>query len=202
MLNITLPQITRLHRPHRRRRVCLNRRRQFLNIQQPRRLPDRLRIPRTDLETVVLDRIVARRRHHATTTAEVIDCKINKRCIHHTHIDHVHTRSANALNQRTRDGGAEIVKLLKSGSAYYAPSSSAVRMVRSVLEDRNEIIPSCVYLTGQYGITDVYCGVPAKLGREGVKEVVEIDLTADEKEALKKSAEHVRENCAKLNVTV
>ena len=105
-----------------------------------------------------------------------------------------------AIHQRTRDGGAEIVKYLKTGSAFYAPSSSVVRMVRSILEDKNEIIPSCVYLTGQYGLKDVYCGVPAKLGRGGVTEVVEITLTAAEKAALRASAEHVRENCAKLNL--
>ena len=85
-------------------------------------------------------------------------------------------------------------------SAYYAPSSSVVRMARSVLQDRKEVIASCVYLTGQYGIKDVYCGVPAKLGRQGIAEVVEMDLTAEEKQALKASAEHVRENCAKLNL--
>jgi malate dehydrogenase len=105
-----------------------------------------------------------------------------------------------AINQRTRDGGAEIVKYLKTGSAFYAPSSSVVRMVRSILQDKGEVIPSCVYLTGQYGLKDVYCGVPARLGREGVKEVVEISLTPKEKDALHLSADHVRENCAKLNL--
>lgn len=107
-----------------------------------------------------------------------------------------------SINQRTRDGGAEIVKYLKTGSAYYAPSSSVVRMVRSVLEDRGEVIPSCVYLNGAYGIKDVYCGVPAKLGRSGVQEVVELKLTPDELKALHTSASHVRENCAKLTVAV
>jgi len=107
-----------------------------------------------------------------------------------------------AINQRTRDGGAEIVKYLKTGSAYYAPSSSVVRMVRSVLQDRGEVIPSCVYLEGQYGIKGVYCGVPAKLGRQGVMSVTELDLTAAELKALHTSAEHVRENCAKLTVAV
>ncbi len=105
-----------------------------------------------------------------------------------------------AIIQRTRDGGAEIVKYLKTGSAFYAPSSSVVRMVRSIVEDRKEIMPSCVYLTGEYGIKNVYCGVPAKLGRNGVEEVVEISLTEDEKNALQISAEHVRENCAKLSL--
>ncbi|MBI3316661.1 MAG: malate dehydrogenase [Candidatus Omnitrophica bacterium] len=105
-----------------------------------------------------------------------------------------------AINQRTRDGGAEIVKYLKTGSAFYAPSSSVVRMVSAILQDKGEVIPSCVYLTGQYGLKDVYCGVPAKLGKGGVKEVVEVKLSPAEKEALQKSAEHVRENCAKLNL--
>jgi len=102
------------------------------------------------------------------------------------------------INQRTRDGGAEIVRHLKTGSAYYAPSSSAVRMVKAILEDSGEVIPSCVYLDGEYGLKDVYCGVPARLGRSGVRGVVEIDLTEDEKKALHVSAENVRENCAKL----
>lgn len=105
-----------------------------------------------------------------------------------------------AINQRTRDGGAEIVKHLKTGSAFYAPSSSVVKMVRSILENKKEVIPSCVYMSGQYGIKDVYCGVPAKLGRQGVEEIVEISLTPQQQEALKTSAEHVRENCAKLNL--
>lgn len=107
-----------------------------------------------------------------------------------------------AINQRTRDGGIEIVKLLKTGSAYYAPSASAVRMVKAVLEDNGEVIASCVYLNGEYGLKDVYCGVPVKLGREGVKEVIELDLTDAERQALHTSAEHVRENCGKLGATV
>lgn len=107
-----------------------------------------------------------------------------------------------AINQRTRDGGIEIVKLLKTGSAYYAPSASAVRMVKAVLEDNGEVIASCVYLNGEYGLKDVYCGVPVKLGREGVKEVIELDLTDAERKALHTSAEHVRENCGKLGAAV
>jgi len=105
-----------------------------------------------------------------------------------------------AINQRTRDGGAEIVKYLKTGSAFYAPSASVVRMVRSILENRGEVIPTCVYLTGQYGIGDVYCGVPAKIGRVGIREVVELSLTAEEQKALNASASHVRENCNKLSI--
>ena len=105
-----------------------------------------------------------------------------------------------AINQRTRDGGAEIVKLLKTGSAYYAPSSSAVKMVRAILADTQEVIPSCVYLKGQYGLSDVYCGVPAKLGRKGVKEILEIPVSDGERKALHASAEDVRVNFLKLKI--
>lgn len=105
-----------------------------------------------------------------------------------------------AINQRTREGGAEIVKHLKTGSAFYAPSSCVTRMVENILKEKGEIIPSCVYCTGQYGIQDIYCGVPARFDRSGVKEIVELRLTASEKKALQTSAEHVRENVAKLSL--
>lgn len=105
-----------------------------------------------------------------------------------------------ALNQRTRDGGAEIVKYLKSGSAFYAPSSCAVRMVENILKEKGEIIPSCVYCTGQFGIQDTYCGVPARFDRNGVKEIVELKLTPAELKALQTSAQHVRENVANLSL--
>ncbi len=104
------------------------------------------------------------------------------------------------INQRARDGGAEIVKLLKTGSAFYAPSSSAFRMVRAILQDTGEVIPSCVYVKGAYGLKDVYCGVPVKLGRGGAKEVVELSLTEAQKKALQESAEDVRQNFLKLKV--
>lgn len=103
-----------------------------------------------------------------------------------------------AINDRTRKGGAEIVGLLKTGSAYYAPSASAVEMVKSILQNEKKILPCCVYLDGQFGLKDVYCGVPAKLSSKGLEEVVEIELTDDEKAELHNSAEHVRENVAKL----
>lgn len=95
--------------------------------------------------------------------------------------------------QRTRDGGAEIVKLLKTGSAYYAPSAAAVQMVESILLDRKEILPCAAYLEGEYGINGLYAGVPVKLGARGVEEVIEIELTSDEKAALMKSADAVQE---------
>jgi malate dehydrogenase len=94
--------------------------------------------------------------------------------------------------QKTRDGGAEIVGLLKTGSAYYAPSAAAAAMVKAVVRDTGEVMPVCAWLEGQYGIKDVYLGVPARIGREGVKEIVELPLTEDELEALRTAAEAVR----------
>jgi len=105
-----------------------------------------------------------------------------------------------AINQRTRDGGAEIVKLLKTGSAYYAPSASVCDMVEAILHDTGRLLPCCAFLSGEYGLKDVYCGVPVRLDRGGVRDVVEIKLEADELAALKKSAEHVRINIAKLSL--
>ncbi|MBV8236182.1 MAG: malate dehydrogenase [Acidimicrobiia bacterium] len=94
--------------------------------------------------------------------------------------------------QKTRDGGAEIVGLLKTGSAYYAPSSAAAAMVKAVVGDTGEVMPVCAWLEGQYGIKDVYLGVPARIGREGVKEIVELPLSPEEVEALRTAAEAVR----------
>ena len=101
--------------------------------------------------------------------------------------------------QRTRDGGAEIVGLLKTGSAYYAPSASIVQMVESILLDRKLVLPCTAYLTGQYGIDGLYVGVPVKLGAGGVEEIVEFDLTADEQAALCSSADAVRELVEVMN---
>ena len=95
--------------------------------------------------------------------------------------------------QRTRDGGAEIVSLLKTGSAYYAPSAASAQMVEAILLDRKEILPCAAFLEGEYGINGLYTGVPVKLGAGGVEQVIEVELTADEKAALMKSAEAVQE---------
>jgi malate dehydrogenase len=103
-----------------------------------------------------------------------------------------------ALFQRTRDGGAEIVALLKAGSAYYAPSASVVAMVRAIVRDTHETLPVCAWVTGQYGISDVYVGVPARLGRTGVEEIVEFDLNDAELAALRDAAEGIRAKCADL----
>jgi malate dehydrogenase len=98
------------------------------------------------------------------------------------------------LIQRTRDGGAEIVKLLKTGSAYYAPASSACFMVESVLLNQSRLLPAAVYLQGQYGLNDIYLGVPCRLGCRGVESILELHLTEVEKEALQVSATSVRQN--------
>jgi malate dehydrogenase len=98
-----------------------------------------------------------------------------------------------AIVQRTRDGGAEIVNLLKTGSAYYAPSAAAVEMVEAILFDQKRILPCAALLEGEYGINGVYVGVPVKLGAGGVEEIVQLDLTADEQAALAKSAASVQE---------
>jgi malate dehydrogenase len=97
-----------------------------------------------------------------------------------------------AIVQRTRDGGAEIVNLLKT-SAWYAPASAVVEMVDAVLRDKKKILPCAAYLQGEYGMRDVYLGVPVKLGAKGIEQIVEIALTADESAALARSAEAVRE---------
>ena len=105
-----------------------------------------------------------------------------------------------ALVKRTRNGGIEIVNFLKTGSAYYAPSAAAVQMVESIVKDKKRILPSAVYLEGEYGLTGTVAGVPGKLGKNGVEQIVEIRLTADEQAALKASADDVRANIAKLNL--
>jgi malate dehydrogenase len=100
-----------------------------------------------------------------------------------------------AIVQRTRDGGAEIVKLLKTGSAYYAPSASVVAMVESILLDKKRILPCAVSVGGEYGIKGLFVGVPAVLGRKGVEKIIEMKLNAEEKAALDKSAAAVKELC-------
>ena len=97
------------------------------------------------------------------------------------------------LVQRARDGGAEIVKYLKTGSAYYAPSSSAVEMAESILKDKKKVLPCAAYLEGEYGIKGLYVGVPVKLGAKGIEKIYEIKLQGDEQAALHKSAAAVQE---------
>ena len=98
-----------------------------------------------------------------------------------------------ALVERTRNGGAEIVALLKTGSAYYAPASAAVEMAESILKDKKKILPCAAYLQGEYGQQDLFIGVPVKLGAKGIEDIIEITLTGEEKQALQKSADAVQE---------
>jgi len=98
-----------------------------------------------------------------------------------------------AIVDRARNGGAEIVKFLKTGSAYYAPSSGAVQMVEAIAHDQKRILPCSAWLQGEYGMKDLFLGVPVKLGAKGMEKIIEVTLTADEKAALAKSAEAVRE---------
>jgi malate dehydrogenase len=98
-----------------------------------------------------------------------------------------------ALVKRTAGGGAEIVSLLKTGSAYYAPASAAVEMAESIIKDKKKVLPCAVYLQGEYGIKDLFIGVPVKLGAKGIEQIIEIKLTAEEDAALKKSAAAVQE---------
>jgi malate dehydrogenase len=98
-----------------------------------------------------------------------------------------------AIVTRTRKGGAEIVNLLKTGSAYYAPSAAVVQMVEAILKDKKKILPCAAYLEGEYGISGLFVGVPVKLGARGIEQIIEIKLTAEEKAALDKSAASVRE---------
>jgi malate dehydrogenase len=103
------------------------------------------------------------------------------------------------LVKRTKEGGIEIVNHLKTGSAYYAPSASAVQMIESIVKDRKRILSGAVFLQGEYGIQDTVVGVPIKLGKNGVEEIVQIKLTPEEKEQLSNSAADVKSNIAKLN---
>ncbi|MDD4997436.1 MAG: malate dehydrogenase, partial [Syntrophales bacterium] len=98
-----------------------------------------------------------------------------------------------AIVTRTRNGGAEIVNFLKTGSAFFAPASSAVEMAESILKDRKKILPCAVLLEGEYGIKGLFVGVPVKLGKRGVEEIIQIKLTAEEDAALKKSAAAVQD---------
>ena len=100
-----------------------------------------------------------------------------------------------ALITRTRKGGAEIVGLLKTGSAYYAPGTSAVEMAEAILKDKKKILPCCVHAEGEYGIDNIFVGLPVKLGRKGVEEIIQIDLQKNEQEELNVSAGHVKELC-------
>ncbi len=104
------------------------------------------------------------------------------------------------LVDRTRKGGGEIVNLLKTGSAFYAPSAAAIQMTEAILKDKKRIFPCCVYLEGEYGLKDICFGVPIKLGANGVEAIIELDLTEEEKTLLIKSAENVKKSITELKL--
>ncbi|MFN2196963.1 MAG: malate dehydrogenase [Anaerolineales bacterium] len=104
-----------------------------------------------------------------------------------------------AIVARTRKGGGEIVKLLKTGSAFYAPAAAIAQMCEAILKDKHLVVPAAAYLQGQYGLSDLYFGVPVQLGRQGVEKIIEYDLNAEEKAMLEKSAESVRSLIDTLN---
>lgn len=103
------------------------------------------------------------------------------------------------LVERTINGGAEIVNMLKTGSAFYAPSAAVTNMVEAVIKDTKRILPACAYLNGEYGKKDIYLGVPVKLGRKGISQIIELELTREEKKALDISSDAVRSGIAYLN---
>jgi malate dehydrogenase len=104
------------------------------------------------------------------------------------------------LVDRTRKGGGEIVNLLKTGSAFYAPSAGAVQMAEAILKDKKRILPCCVYLNGEYGLKDICFGVPVKLGAKGIESIIQLELTEEEKKLLAKSAESVKKSIAELKL--
>jgi malate dehydrogenase len=105
-----------------------------------------------------------------------------------------------AIVERTRKAGGEIVNLLKTGSAFYSPAASAVQMAEAILKDKRRILPCAVYLDGEYGLRDLFFGVPVILGANGVEKIIEVALTAEEKQAVEKSAREVKESTSKLNL--
>ena len=110
------------------------------------------------------------------------------------------TATIDAIVTRTANGGAEIVKLLGSGSAYYAPGSAVVQMVEAILKDKKKILPCAVFLQGEYGIRDLFVGVPVKLGAGGAEQIIEVRLEADEQAALDRSAASVKELVSALGL--
>ncbi len=102
--------------------------------------------------------------------------------------------------QRTRDGGAEIVQYLKTGSAYYAPSAAVAQMVEAIVRDKKRILPCAAWLEGEYGLAGMYCGVPCKLGRKGLEQIIEVELSAEQRTALQKSAEAVKQTMAAVQL--
>ena len=143
----------------------------------------------SDVKTMVLGS------HGDSMVAVISQTKVNRKPL----TELIDPARINELVERARNGGAEIVKFLKNGSAYYAPAACTAFMVGRIIRDKKTTIPCSVYLTGQYGLNDVYIGVPCRLGRKGVEKIVKIKLTKDELCALHQSAEIVKNNFASIN---
>lgn len=147
---------------------------------------EKLGVPVADVKTLTLG-------SHGDTMVPVPSrCEVRGKALS----DLLSEAEINELVDRTRNGGAEVVALLKTGSAYFAPSAAAARMARAVILDSNEVMPVCAWMQGEYGIQDVYLGVEAQIGKNGVQKVVETKLTDTEKAALLTAAEAVREKQA------
>lgn len=143
---------------------------------------EKLNVPVASVETLTLGS------HGETMVPVPSRCKVNGKPL----TDLLSAEEIEELVVRTRNGGAEVVALLKTGSAYYAPSAAAARMAKAVIEDSNAVMPVCAWVDGEFGIKGVYLGVEAEIGRSGIKKVVETELTQAELASLKEAAEAVR----------
>ena len=152
-------------------------------------ISEKLNVNMNDVEALTLGS------HGETMVPVPSQCRVNGKLL--TEI--LSKDEIDELVQKTSNGGAEIVALLKTGSAYFAPSSAAATMVKSIVSDANDVMPACSWIKGEYGISDVYLGVPTKLGKNGVTEVVELELNNDELTDLKNASDAVKDKVKELN---
>ena len=152
-------------------------------------ISEKLNVNMSDVEALTLGS------HGETMVPVPSQCRVNGKLV----TEMLSKEEIDEIVQKTSNGGAEIVGLLKTGSAYFAPSSAAATMVRSIISDTNDVMPACSWLEGEYGISDVYLGVPTKLGKNGVTEVVELELNNDELTDLKSASEAVKDKVKELN---
>ena len=152
-------------------------------------ISEKLNVNMSDVEALTLGS------HGETMVPVPSQCRVNEKLL----TEMLSKEEIDEIVQKTSNGGAEIVGLLKTGSAYFAPSSAAATMVRSIISDTNDVMPACSWLEGEYGISDVYLGVPTKLGKNGVTEVVELELNNDELTDLKSASEAVKDKVKELN---
>ena len=152
-------------------------------------ISEKLNVNMNDVEALTMGS------HGETMVPVPSQCKVSGKLL----TDILSTDEIDDLVQKTSNGGAEIVALLKTGSAYFAPSSAAATMVKSIISDANDVMPACSWVEGEYGISDVYLGVPTKLGKNGVTEVVELKLNSDELTDLKNASDAVKAKVKELN---